>query len=125
MSEPTAKTGDEQPPGDVVVLGGPTEDGRGARVLRVRDQSVSIGEVRPLEEGKPIHGEVVALAPRAEQPRICDVRTLHTPHAQADATTPTRLESNSHAGPARIASSAYREGWDAIFAKRSSDPRMN
>lgn len=119
VAAPDATSADAPAPSsDVLVLGGPTDDGEGARVLRVQDHAVSVGEIRPLAEGKSIHGEVVALTPRAESPRVCDVRTLYAPR---DAPPADR----SHAGPARVASAAFRQGWEAIFAKDAPDPRKN
>jgi hypothetical protein len=88
---------------DIVVLGGPTDDGKGTRVVRLKEESISVGEVRALEEGKPITGEVVKLTPVQE--RVCSVETLYAPPQ----------ESRSTNKPAQVANNAYRKGWDAIF----------
>lgn len=94
---------------DVVLLAGPSEDGKGTRVLRVKAGDVSIGEVRPVEEGKPLAGDVVKLTPRKEHPRVCDVETLYAAPARK--------------GPAKVSSSGFRANWDRVFGeRRSSEP---
>jgi hypothetical protein len=99
---------DEPPPKsppDVVLLHSATEDGKGARVIRLRDETIEAGEVRPLEEGKAIAGEVVKLKPREENQRVCDVEVVQgKPSAR-----PTSK------GPAQVASSEYRDNWGRIF----------
>jgi len=101
---------------DVVLLAGPTEDGKGANVVRVRPGQLETGEVRPLEDGKPITGEVVRLSPREQTPAVCDVEVLHSPPRHASSKPP------------QVANRAYRENWDAIFgaeAPTSSEPGRN
>lgn len=90
---------------DVVVLGPPTSDGNGVHVLRARDERIEAGELRNIEEGKPITGEIVTLAPRKDNPRICDVRDAYAPPS-----------SGSKKGPAQVASKAYRDNWDEVFS---------
>lgn len=99
---------------DVVLIHGPTEDQKGLRVLRAREQGIEVGEVRPLQEGKPLTGELVKLRPRPGQPRICDVETQLSERelARARGASEPRL---GHAGPARVTSDAYRANWDAIY----------
>ncbi len=92
---------------DVVVLGPPTADGAGVHVLRARDEKLEAGELRALQEGRPITGEVVTLTPRKGNPRVCDVTDSYRPPALAAA----------HKGPANVATDAYREGWDEVFGK--------
>src|SRR4051812_19524663 len=84
---------------DVVILGPPTADGAGVHVLRAREEKLEAGELRALEEGKPITGEVVTLAPRKDNPRVCDVKESF-------------CAPSTHKGPAKVATEAYREGWD-------------
>lgn len=89
---------------DVALLVG--TDGSDVHILRRRseDAPVEAGVLRPLEEGKPITGEVVTLRQRPELPLLFDVKT--------------ELESNSerpNGGPPQIATDAYRKGWDAIW----------
>jgi hypothetical protein len=100
------------PPVDVVVLGPPTADGGGVHVLRARDEKIETGELRQLQEGRPIVGEVVTLEPRKENPRVCDVRNSFAPPSTATASV------TPHKGPARVASQAYRDGWDEIFGQK-------
>jgi hypothetical protein len=94
---------------DVVLLGGPTDDGEGVRVLRARQERVEVGEVRPMKEGKPLTGgEIVKLVPRAKSPRVCDVEVLAKVSPPASA-SPARV------GPAQVATHEYRESWERIF----------
>lgn len=86
---------------DVVLVHSPTDDGRGWRVLRKREERLEVGTIQPVEEGKPLHGELVALKPREGTP-LFDVEVQYAPP-------------RAHAGPARVSSEAYRSGWDAIF----------
>jgi hypothetical protein len=94
-------------PVDVVVLGEKTEDQRGRTVLRVRADQLEVGELRPLESGRPITGEVVRLRPRAGSPRICDVDVEYSP--------PNRGSGR----PPLVASDSYRANWDAIWSRRA------
>jgi hypothetical protein len=105
-------------PDDVVLLHSPTEDGEGQRVIRAREGRLEVGEVRPLKEGRPISGEVVSLTPRADAPRVCDVKV----HVKVPETAPNALP---HKGPARVSSGAYREGWDALFGARPAKGPAN
>jgi len=104
---------------DVVLIHGPTEDQKGLRVLRAREQGIEVGEVRPLQEGKPLAGEIVKLRPRQGQPRICDVETQlsESELERARGTARPRL---GHAGPPRVSSDAYRANWDAIYRSPST-----
>lgn len=106
MSDAVAKDKDT----DVVLLGPPTADGGGVHVLRAHEQKVETGELRALQEGRPITGEVVTLAPRKDNPRVCDVTASYRPPTMAVA----------HKGPANVATDAYRDGWDEVFGKKPS-----
>jgi hypothetical protein len=101
-------------PDDVVLLGPPTADGDGVHVLRAREQRLEAGELRALREGRPVTGEIVTLAPREDNPRICDVKES----IQVPGPTPR----GSMKGPAQVASHAYREGWEEIFGPTSDRP---
>ena len=105
-------------PDDVAVLHGPTEDGRGARMTRLRRGEIFAGEVRPVAEGQPIaHGELVRLKPLTEGSPVCEVEVLHTPKSPA-----RDAEPRAH-GPARVANDTYRRNWAAIFgAPRTNRP---
>ncbi len=91
---------------DVALVTGPTEDAKGARIVRLKDDQLSFGEVRALEEGKPINGEVLKLTPRKEHPNVCDIDVV--------------MEAPKHVlrdgkGPAKVASESYRANWDKVF----------
>jgi hypothetical protein len=98
---------------DVVLVHGVTDDGKGLKVLRARSGEVETGAVRPLEEGKPILGEVVRLQPRQECPLVCDV-VVDLPKQTASAEPAPAKQSK---GPAQVASNAYRDNWDTIWAR--------
>lgn len=102
---------------DVVVLGPPTADGGGVHVLRARDERIETGELRNLEEGRPITGEVLTLAPRQDNPRICDVKDSYAA-PEATATAKTK-------GPAQVATQAYRDNWEEVFARRPRNADLN
>jgi hypothetical protein len=80
-------------------------------VLRARDERLEVGQMRPLKEGKPITGEVVSLTAREDSPRAFDVKVL----AKVDAPAPA-------AGPAQVATRAYRDGWERIFEAHDEAP---
>jgi hypothetical protein len=115
-SSGTSKCEDDaakSPAGDVVVIHGVTDDGRGYKVLRARDGELEAGAVKPLEQGKPIHGEVVRLKPREQCPLICDVE-VDIPKPEPTTTEQERAIRGK--GPAQVASEAYRRNWDAIWS---------
>lgn len=109
---------------DVALLGGPTSDGKGVSILRARQGRLEAGEVRPLESGKPISGEVVSLKPRQAFPLICDVETHMA--APQDATLQERQAdvARPRSGPAQVASDAYRENWEAIYRRPKKEPEL-
>lgn len=134
-------------PHDIAILGGPTEDGRGAQLLRLQGDSVSVGEIRPAREGEPItHSELVRLHPLDAERRICQVEVLHAPQTpvqepdteargslgdgRGDARGATGAAGNGERAdpsasrrpeaasrPPRVATERYRKNWDAIFDK--------
>lgn len=114
---------EEAPPKDnrdVALLCGRTEDGDGYRILRARQGQIEAGEVRPLQEGKPIHGgELVTLRPREKTPWLCDVKVdVELPSAKNVASS----------GPAQVATDAYRRNWERIFSsspEKDSDKTLN
>ncbi|MBL8741844.1 MAG: hypothetical protein JNK04_12140 [Myxococcales bacterium] len=97
------------PPRDVVFVRGPSEDGQGVSILRLREDRVETGELRAAKEGQPVHGELVRLEQRPEHERLYDVEVL--------AEAPKRPAAPARKGPAKVASEAYRDGWDQIFGK--------
>lgn len=78
-------------------------------VLRHRSNRLELGRLEPLQEGKPIHGELVQLHPRENSP-LYDVQ-VHMPAPTAAA------PAVNLAGPPQIATERYRSNWDAIYAR--------
>ena len=109
MSEDKKKT-------DVLFVGPRTEDGEGHKVLRKRDESLEVGELRDVKEGKPIHGELVKLTPREGEDRTFDVDVLH---AKKETAT-----DGPRKGPAKVTSDAYRDNWEQIFASKKQKPAL-
>jgi len=95
---------------DVALVYGKNEEGDGLRVLRQRGDVIEAGEVRPVESGKPLAGDLIRLTRRPEHPLLFSVEVLAE-------TGPARQSS----GPAQVATRAYREGWDALFGKPDRD----
>lgn len=106
---------------DLLLVHGPTPDGTGVNVLRAREERLEVGTMHPLAEGRPIHGEVVKLTPRPEMPMLFDVETqvaAPAPAAKESSAGDTAAETRgTSAGPAQVASDAYRRNWDAIWKK--------
>ncbi len=94
---------------------GVTEDGDGLRILRAREGRLEAGEVRPLQHGRPLHGELVRLTPRHDVPGLHDVQVL-LPHGAPSIPTPQAARQ----GPAQVATDTYRRNWDRIFSRRST-----
>jgi hypothetical protein len=97
---------------DVVLVYGKSEDGRRYDVLRQRGTEVQAGTMRPLDEGKPIHGEVVRLKPREESPALFDIEVQHD-------------MPSSTGRPAKVATDQYRKGWESIWAKKRDTHTLN
>jgi hypothetical protein len=104
-----AKTRKPKPFQDVAAVCG--KDEHGLHILRRREEGgpIEAGLVRPLEDGKPITGEVISMRQRDDVPFLFDV-TTELPNSAAEA--PAK-------GPAQVATNSYREGWDAIWGRRS------
>lgn len=116
---------------DIAIIGGPTEDGQGARLLRVRDGNVTTGEIRPAREGQPVTGgELVRLRPLDAEQRICEVEVLHAAPSTTQIaepstrdehrpSSPPRSDGERSGGkrsrPARVSNERYRKNWSAIF----------
>ncbi len=101
------------PKQDVVFVHSPSEEGEGLRVIRKREDTIEVGEIRPVQEGKPLHGELVKLKPRKDHDRLFDVEVLAS---REELRQPAALP---HAGPAQVATDTYRENWDTIFGARA------
>jgi hypothetical protein len=107
---------DQGEPGDadVAVICGLSDDGQGLEIIRKRGERLESGTIRRLEQGKPIHGEVVRLRPREHQPLVCDVEI------QVPSQTPA---ASSSTGPAQVATETYRKNWDAIYGRNNKKSR--
>lgn len=125
-----------EPARDVVFVQGPTEDGKALSIVRIADDKVSVGELREMKDGQPLHGEVVKLSRRPEHERLYDVEVLHASSAaltgRKDADKDPQAEAaNSltsqitRKGPSKVASDAYRSGWDLVFGQRASKDQKN
>ncbi len=104
-----------RPKEDVLFVHSPAEAGDGLRVIRKREDVIEIGEIRPVQEGRPLHGDLVKLKPRAEHDRLFDVEVMVSREELGE------KASLGHAGPAQVANAAYRANWDAIFGGASGD----
>ena len=102
-----AEDGAAKPERDVLFVRGPSEDGRGVDVVRVKNDELSVGQLREVREGQPLYGDLVKLSQRKEHERLYDVEVL----AEGRRAPPPP----SRKGPPKVASDAYREGWDAVF----------
>lgn len=113
-------------PRDLAFVQGPTEDGKGACVLRLKDGELSAGEIRPAREGEPIADrELVRLTPLREGTPVCEVEVLHPPSSRKPPVGPTEAGKPSN-GPARVSTPSYRKNWSAVFgAKRKNDFSVN
>lgn len=108
----------DRPPGpkdeDVVLVRGPTDDGAGVGIVRKRGDKIDVGELRAAAEGKPLAGELVRLHARPA-PGLYDVEVLY------DAATPKEpaedVAKPAHAGPARVTTERYRDGWERVFRR--------
>ncbi len=102
---------------DVVMIHGKTDDGGGAKVLRARPGRLDAGEVRPMQDGKPLgSGEIVRLERRPggdDAPAMFDVHVEHELEAPASVRTTDK--------PAQVATLEYRESWERTFGGRRGD----
>lgn len=112
-------------PKDLVLVHSPTPDGGGVNVLRARNEGLEVGTMRPLEQGRPIHGEVVKLTPRSEMPHLYDAETEFVAPEGQPVAAPDKPDKPGDApadraqatGPAQVASDSYRRNWDAIWKR--------
>ena len=111
-SQSSKKAPPKEAQDDVVLVYGRSEDGKAYDVLRQRGAKIHAGTMRPLDHGKPIHGEVIRLRPREDSPALFDVEVQH--------------ESRAPAGrPAKVATDEYRRGWESIWADKHSSGTLN
>jgi hypothetical protein len=92
---------------DVALILDRTEDMEGFQVVRRRaaDRPLEFGTLRPLQEGKPVDGEVVSLRARKDAPNVYDVK-VELPDTRSTGD-----------GPPQVATPEYRKGWDNIWGK--------
>jgi hypothetical protein len=107
-----------EPDEDILFVHSPVEQGEGYRVIRRHKQSVEVGEIRNLKEGRPLQGDLVRLTQRAEHARLFNVEVI-LGRDQLPAAT------RQGTGPAQVASEAYRDNWDAIFGAREPSKLAN
>jgi hypothetical protein len=103
------------PKTDVVFVHSQAPDGGGVRVIRKRDETIEVGEIRPVQEGRPLTGDLVRLKQREESERLFDVEVLASRKEIAE------KAGAAHSGPAQVATHAYRTNWDAIFGAREPE----
>lgn len=99
---------------DLLFVHSPTPKGDGYRVIRAREDRVEFGEMSDVKEGEPLRGEVVRLKKRPEDERLFDV----------DVVVPREETARPHAGPAKVATDAYRANWEAIFQSPPKKPEL-
>jgi hypothetical protein len=93
----------------VALVCGVSGDGQAVDVIRKRGDRIETGTVRRLEQGKPIHGEVVRLRQRENMPLLYDV--------EVEMPAPAQTAPVSSSGPAQVATDTYRKNWDAIYGR--------
>lgn len=94
---------------DVALVYGVSGDGQGLDIIRKRGDRIETGTVRRLEEGKPIHGEVVRLRQREQAPLLYDV--------EVEVPAPEQMAQQPSSGPAQVATESYRKNWDAVYGR--------
>jgi len=110
-------SGDRKEGDDVVFIHGVDEQRRELHVLRKKGDEFGLGVVRPVEEGRPVSGDIVRLKPRPKLPMICDVEEILPLPA------PPGPGGRLHAGPPRVSTEAYRRGWELVFGgPKAPDP---
>ena len=118
---------DEKITKDIAIPLGRSEDGN-LQLLRVqgtdeRPTQATIGELRPLEEGKPIMGEVVRLKP-VEGARHLDVETvLADPYKAEKEKAPASAGGGSKTYS--FPSTKYQENWARIFGSKPGPSEVN
>ena len=118
------KTRKPKPFRDVAAVFG--KDERGLHIIRRRSEEgpLEAGILQPLQEGKPISGEVISMRRRPDLPFLFDVKTEVSSAAGPTEAEPAEAESAT-SGPAQVASDSYRRGWDAIWGHRSRPGQLN
>ena len=117
-TKPVATETVEPPSGDKALVLGKVGD-KGFAIVRKRsdDAPLEAGVVRPMREGEPIHGELVSLTRATDEAPVFDVKVHYDGRPK-----PTTDTASTRKGPARVASEAFRDGWDAVFSARGQLP---
>jgi len=103
---------------DLVLIHGMNPDRNELHVIRNRHGEIQAGVLRDLEEGRPIHGDIVKLKPFRKFPLLCKVETI----LSADEFNEERQSPEpAHPGPAMVATEAYRTGWERVFGARKDE----
>ena len=116
---------DEKITKDIAIPLGRSEDGK-LQLARIqgtdeRPTRVAIGELTPLQEGKPIMGEVVRLKP-VEGARHLEVETVMAdPYAAEKARACAASGSKTYSFP----SDKYQANWDRIFGQKPKPSEIN
>jgi hypothetical protein len=111
---------------DVALVCGVSEDGQGVEVIRKRGDRIETGTVRRLEAGKPIHGEVIRLRPRAHAPFVCDVEVEFAGPAREEGPgSAVQAALGTNSGPAQVATESYRKNWDAVYGRSRKPSLLN
>ena len=94
---------------DMVLLHSPTKDGDGIRAIRSCNGELGLAEIRPVEEGGDIGSSELARLHETAMPLVYDVEVLF------DGRKISAEKGDSHNGPSRVSSDAYRKNWENIF----------
>ena len=92
--------------GDELKVGPAMDDGSHVAVRHTADHQIRIGFVRPLQEGKPVHGEVFTVEPKDEEHGVYRVQTI--------------VDTKSSSGPAKVNSPAFHDGWERTFGGKQT-----
>jgi hypothetical protein len=120
-SEPPPLNREPAPSPDVLLIHGVSQDGAALQVLRQRHDRLEAGALRPVQEGRPVLGELVRVRPRREFPLLCDVEVMLPAARGADDVARPQESESSHRGPAQVATDRYRDNWDLIWKRPSED----
>lgn len=121
LARPESSAAAASPSPDVALVHQVNADGT-VHVIRRRGDTLEAGALRPVADGAPIHGELVALRPRENCPVLCDVDVLYAPPKAPEAPpAPAAAPAARRKGPAQVATDVYRDNWDSIWsAKKTS-----
>jgi hypothetical protein len=101
-------------------LAGPTEDGEGAQVLRLRDGTLSAGELRPLREGQDLRArELVQLRAIEGHDRAFEVKVVQAGDSDSDGDAAGNPAERPSSGPVRVSNPGYRRNWERVFGARA------